>query len=183
MIWVVGCGWFITVLGGFGLWERYEATPGPAGPAPAVDQVGASCWHITVFAHPRCPCFKATLHELAELSRAVPEAHVRVVFVRPEGCPEGWERGEWWEAANEIPGVEVECDPTGAEAQRFGAVTSGQAVLMDPAGRVVFRGGLTPGRGRMGESAGRRAVLAWVRAGSGAATAPVYGCPLGVPPE
>ena len=104
------------------------------------------------------------------------------MFVCPEGSPEDWERGAAWEDAAHIAGVEVVRDPTGAEAHRFGAETSGQAVLTDPTGRVVFRGGLTAGRGRTGASAGRRAVLAWVDSGDGAAAAPVYGCAAVYPP-
>jgi hypothetical protein len=83
-----------------------------------------------------------------------------------------------WESATRIAGAEVVCDPTGEEARRSGAETSGQAVLTDPTGRVVFRGGLTRARGRTGPSAGCRAVSEWVASGSGADSAPVYGCPL-----
>jgi hypothetical protein len=42
----------------------------------------------------------------------------------------------------------------------------------------VFRGGLTRGRGKAGESPGRRAVLDWIHTGAGPGEAPVYGCPL-----
>ena len=34
-IWVIGFGWFATVLGGFWIWERYEGTPGAVGPGAA----------------------------------------------------------------------------------------------------------------------------------------------------
>jgi hypothetical protein len=112
---------------------------------------------------------------------AAPDLSVRVVFVRPAGCPDGWERGGGWELAAGVPGAELACDTTGDEARRFGAETSGHAVLTDPAGAVVFRGGLTPARGRTGESPGRQAVLAWVNSGGGAETAPVFGCPLFTP--
>jgi hypothetical protein len=175
-IWVIGFGWLATVLSGFWFWERYDATPGTERPG-ATASAASNHWQLIVFAHPRCPCTRATLHELAELG-AVSQLSVRVVFVRPPGAPVGWERGDVWESAARIAGVEVRSDPTGAEAQRFGAETSGQAVLVDPGGHVRFRGGLTNGRGRTGASAGRLAVLAWVGGKEGPPTGPVYGCPL-----
>ena len=176
--WLFGSVWLSAVAGGFWAWERYDATPGPAGASTvATDATGAGNWRLTVFAHPRCPCTRATLAAAADIAGAAPEVGVRVLFVRPPGSPEGWERGDSWELATRIPGAEVACD-TDTAARRFGAETSGHAILTDPSGRVVFRGGLTPARGRAGEGVGRRAVLDWVSGRSGPATAPVFGCPL-----
>lgn len=176
--WAVAALWLASVGCGFWLWERYDSTPGlTAEPAPpsAPDAPAGGGWNLTLFGHPRCPCFRASLGELADVIRTNPELSVRVVFVCPPGA--GWERGDTWDVASRLPGVAVRGDP-GAEAKRLGAATSGHAVLTDPTGRVVFRGGLTPARGRTGASAGRQAVLAWTRTGNGAPTAPVFGCPL-----
>ncbi|HUR53184.1 MAG TPA: hypothetical protein VMZ71_03580 [Gemmataceae bacterium] len=79
--------------------------------------------------------------------------------------------------------MEVECDRDGATARKFGAETSGHAVLTDPTGRVVFRGGLTQARGRTGASEGRNAVTVWVSGGVGATVTPVFGCPLFAPAD
>jgi hypothetical protein len=177
LVWVLESVWFATALAGFWLWERTDATPGTVRPPEQLtNRAVPGRWSVTVFAHPRCPCLRATLHEVASLS--APEFSTRVVFVRPARAPDGWERGEMWELAARIPGVEVACDERGAEARRVGAETSGYAVLTDPNGRVVFRGGLTRGRGRTGESAGRQAVAAWIAGRPGAGAAPVFGCPL-----
>jgi hypothetical protein len=165
--------WLGGVAGGFAAWEAYDAKPGqqaggaapPAGPA----------WTLTFYAHPHCPCTRAGLAELAELARDAPQLDVTVVFVRPAGAEPGWERSAAWDA---VPGAHVRCDAGGAEAARVGALTSGQAVLTDHTGRVAFRGGLTRGRGRVGESPGRRAVLAILRGEEAPDAAPVYGCPL-----
>lgn len=177
-VWVAGCVWLAAALCGFAVWERYDATPGAAGAAPADLPAARGRWALTVVVHPHCPCGRATLRELAELAAAAPDLAVRVLVVRPGGTPDGWERGEAWELAARVPGAEVECDVNGDEARRLGTETSGAAVLADPSGRVVFRGGLTAARGRVGASAGRSAVLAWVEGGVGAAEAPVFGCPL-----
>jgi len=165
--------WLGGVAGGFAAWEAYDATPGPqaAGAAPPT----GPAWALTFYAHPHCPCTRAGLAELAELARAAPELDVTVVLVRPAGAEPGWERSPAWDA---VPGARVRCDADGAEAARVGAVTSGHAVLTDGAGRVAFRGGLTRARGRVGESPGRRAVLAILAGGEAPAEAPVYGCPL-----
>ena len=176
--WLIGCAWLSAVAGGFWAWERYDATPGPVGAgAVAVDEA-VGRWRLTVFAHPHCPCTRATLGEVGGIASAAPELSVRVLFVRPPGARADWESGESWGRAARVPGAAVARDEDGVQARRFGAETSGQAVLTDPAGRVVFRGGLTAARGRVGESAGRRAVLDWVGGRTGAAAAPVYGCPL-----
>lgn len=183
-VWGIVFVWVGIVTAGFVIWERYENTPGAVGPPPAVaPDPGPPRWRLTVFLHPRCPCSRATVAEIAEVVRQAPDLSARVVFVSPAVTPAGWERGEACDATAAIPGVGLDTDPDGSEARRLGAKTSGQAVLTDPAGRVVFRGGLTRGRGRAGESAGRRAVLDWITRGDGAATAPVFGCPLFTPDE
>jgi hypothetical protein len=181
-VWTATAAWLAAVVVGFWLWERYDTTPGAAG-EPAAARSSPGRWQLTVFAHPHCPCTRASLRELADISRGTPGLSVRILFVRPAGAPAGWERGEAWDEAANVSGAEIACDATGAEARSAGAETSGFAILTDPTGLAVFRGGLTPARGRGGESAGRRAVLAWLGGGNGPATAPVFGCPLFTPDE
>jgi hypothetical protein len=181
ILWVLGAAWLGAVAAGFGAWERFERTPGAASSKSIVDAPAGDRWHLSLFVHPRCPCVRPMLDELNEIHAAAPDLDIRVVFVRPEGVEADWERGELWDAVRQMTCVEVVSDPDGAEAKRYGAKTSGQAVLMDPSGRAVFQGGLTRGRGTPGEGPGRRAVLQWIRDGRGAESAPVYGCPLFTP--
>jgi hypothetical protein len=176
-VWVLASCWVVLVLCGFWRWERYDRTAGAAGLGTTQADKAAGRWRLTVFAHPHCPCSRATLRELDALARANPALATRVLFVRPSDSPSGWERGDAWDAATGILGVEVACDD-GAAAGACGAKTSGHAVLTDPTGRAVFRGGLTRARGRAGTSEGRNAVEAWVGGGTGAAVARVFGCPL-----
>jgi hypothetical protein len=102
---------------------------------------------------------------------------------RPEGAGEGWERTDLWQRASAIPGVCVVTDPCGAEARRFGAATSGQAMLYDPAGKLLFCGGITGARGHAGGNAGFDAVLQRFQVASAMPTTqtPVYGCELFAP--
>lgn len=173
--------WLAGVAAGFAVWDRYDATPGTQ--AAAAGEPGAAPWTLTLYAHPHCPCTRASLGELAELARDLPPGvRVRVVFVRPAGAEPGWERAASWDAAAAIPGVAVTCDADG-DAARAGAATSGHVVLTDAAGRVAFRGGLTRGRGRVGESAARRTILGVVAGERASGEAPVYGCPLANEPR
>lgn len=180
-IWICGAVWLAAVLAACGVWEWYDATPGTAGePHPTAVGDGTSGWRMTVFLHPNCPCSRETIRQAAALATECPGLTVTLVFVRPNGTPLGWERGEAWTEAERL-GVVVVSDPDGRAARSAGAETSGAAVLTDPSGRVVFHGGLTPARGRGGECAGRQAVLKWVRGEAAMTTCPVFGCPLSTP--
>jgi hypothetical protein len=164
----------------------YQAGPGTLGAAPAdwpaSDGLGpvAGRFTLLLFAHPHCPCTRASLQELSWVAaRASDKADVCVLFVRPPGAPDGWERTGTWTAATAIPGVRVWADEDGREARRFGVQTSGQVLLYDSRGRLVFRGGITAGRGHQGDNPGRRALLARLAsAEEGLGEAPVFGCPL-----
>ncbi|HUR59158.1 MAG TPA: hypothetical protein VM029_15690, partial [Opitutaceae bacterium] len=93
--------------------------------------------------------------------------------------PADWPHTDLWRRAAAIPGVKVLTDVDGRAAARFGAVTSGQALLFDTAGRLLFSGGITGARGHQGDNAGRRAVVARVFGRETApAHTPVFGCSL-----
>ncbi len=147
VIWAAAC------VGGLVGLARYRATAGdPAAvpdrwPAAAGLPLAAGADTLVVVVHPRCPCSRATVDDLAGLLARCPPGRLRttVLFVRPAGVPAGWERTALYEAAAAVPGVAVVVDDGGRAAAAFGATTSGQAALYDPAGRLLFAGGLTPG--------------------------------------
>jgi len=178
--------WLFVVLGGSVLLWRYKSTPGPAGFAPAewptASRVERSPTLPTMimFAHPHCPCSRASVGELAVvMSRASGGLVSHVLFNRPSSETEDWTDTDLWRSASAIPGVKVSVDVDGEEAHRFGASTSGHAVLYDARGRLVFAGGITNARGHAGDSEGRRAVLAFLLQGArGRSQAPVFGCSL-----
>jgi len=158
-------------------WPAASAVPRTAG-KPA----------LVLMAHPKCPCTRATLGELEGIVADTRGAlDVSVLFVIPRGFDRAWAHADLWQHAAAIPGVRLIEDPEGREAQRFGAYTSGQALLYDGAGRLAFAGGITPGRGHEGDNAGRDAIVACVRpqdhtlarvAAHEAVQTPVYGCAL-----
>jgi hypothetical protein len=183
---LVWCG--MTAFGFWRLWE-YETTPGAVRPSPRCWPAGASVPldpsrpTLVLLAHPRCPCTQAGLDELERLlARCQGLVTVHVLVYKPGRSPAGWEQTRLWRRAAAIPGVTVRPDEDGAEAYRFGAATSGTALLYDSGGRLLFRGGLTNTRGHAGDSVGCQAIRALL-AGKPAPTAetPVYGCPLGQP--
>ena len=164
----------------------YGNTPGRAGAAPArwpaLAGLALVDAHPTLvmLAHPRCPCTRASLRELERLV-AETNGGLRgyVLFTRPDGAPEGWERTDLWRTAEAIPGLCTAVDPDGAIARRLGAHTSGQVLVYDRTGELVFQGGLTAARGHEGASRGRDAIRRLVETGT--PTEPetaVFGCPL-----
>jgi hypothetical protein len=184
---VLGAIWIACVVAGLAFLMRYDNEPGLAATPPDVWPVDATIRRVDgqptliMLAHPQCDCTRASLGELAELlARAPSRARAFVVFVRPEGVNPGWERtGGLWDRAAGIPDVTVLADERGREAKRFGVHTSGQALLYDAGGHLVFSGGLTPARARTGNSAGRTAILAWLQGERVAiTTSPVFGCYL-----
>jgi hypothetical protein len=133
---------------------------------------------LVLFLHPNCSCSRATLAELDRiLARCGDGLALRLVFGPPQ-WPSG-SGGSLFQRARQIPGGVIVQDFAGSEIRRFGAKTSGQALLYAPDGRLLFQGGLTPSRGHEGDNRGREAVISFVTQGQcpDRATA-VFGCSL-----
>jgi hypothetical protein len=170
-----------------GLW-KYESTPGTPACSPlhwpADTHVARALGlpTLVLLAHPRCPCSRATIGELSNLmTECQGRLTATVLVLRPTQVPDGWERTDLWNTAAAIPGVSVVSDTAGDEARRFGAATSGQALLYGIDGRLLFAGGITESRGHSGDNAGRAAVALLVlgrRQAAHATFGPVFGCPL-----
>lgn len=181
---LVVCG--AVIVCGFGLLERYAATPGKPGipqkkwPAQSSIPRPDTLPTLIMLAHPKCPCTRSSIDELAVVMRhCAGRVNGFVAFFRPGDAPEGWEQTDLWRSAAAIPGIKVISDINGREAQRFGAATSGSVVLYDQTGRLRFSGGITRSRGMSGESDGRKTVIALITGESSILTAtPVYGCQL-----
>jgi hypothetical protein len=138
---------------------------------------------LLVIAHPHCPCTRATVEELAKImARAKGSVDARVVFVIPRGLDQEWAETDLYRAASAIPGVHTYLDSNGEIAGRFGAATSGQALLYGADGRLQFAGGITPGRGHGGDNAGSDAIVSIIDSRSAIlASTPVFGCGLATP--
>lgn len=178
-------GWAILASAGVIYLDRYESLPGATIDSPAF--MSASELHknaknlptLLVFAHPQCPCTWATIHELEQL---VAHAHglieVRMLFLQPANEPRDWVESALWQQAVKIPGVIVS-DINEKQLERFGEVTSGQTMLYDPSGNLIFSGGITDGRGHEGDNPGRSSIENYLLTNSiSVHQTPVYGCAL-----
>ncbi len=135
---------------------------------------------MLVFCHPHCPCTRATLAELSRLmGRCGDKLDAYVLFDRPAHATADWDRTSLREQGESIPGVTVLTDVGGDQGLLFNVRTSGEVLLYDSRGQLVFHGGITPARGHEGYSAGRKKIEEFTTMGGpDRVTTPVFGCPL-----
>lgn len=184
VLFILAIVWGALVFAGLVLVWRYKLTPGATAQTPASWPVESRVMRATdrptlvMVAHPRCDCTRASLSELerllAQAGPAKPRTHV--VFLR-------WvtTETETYKRAQAMPGVEVFVDEGGEEARRFGATTSGETMLYDAAGHLVFHGGITSARGHEGASVGRSRILSFLQSTpekTGLPSSPTFGCGL-----
>jgi len=171
---------------GFLLLVDYDTTPGAGARAPRhwastalIEPLAGKCT-LVMFAHPHCPCTRASIAELSVLmTRCQDKVHAIVLFLKPGGFPPGWEKTDLWYEASRIPGVTVTTDEDGAASRQFAAVTSGQTFVYSTAGSLLFSGGITASRGHAGDNEGLETAVAAIAAGTPApGPALVFGCPL-----
>jgi len=181
-----GSLWLLAVGTGFALVLNYQNTGGRAGTAPEHWPSGTQImldskqYTLVMFAHPRCPCTRASLEELNRLlAQSRGRVAAQVVFFKPVTNSNDWQQTDLWRSATAIPGVAVHEDLNGAQARLFGAETSGYVLLYDTNGQLLFRGGITGSRGHAGENAGEDAVASILAGNAVSLTqTPVYGCSL-----
>jgi hypothetical protein len=179
-------GWLATVVTGMAMLSAYASTPGAPAKAPLEWPVASTIGRhagtatVLVFAHPNCPCTRATLAELDRLLAHVDgRADVHVVIWQPDETDSASAETSLADLAAAIPHVQVQWDSGGQEAARFGVATSGEVLLYDGSDRLRFAGGITGARGHMGDNAGSDALLMQLTAASEeAASSPVFGCGL-----
>jgi hypothetical protein len=182
--------WIVTVGGGMRALVVYSSTAGLKGQAPSRWPDGivrpAGLPTLVMVLHAHCPCSRASVEELSRLLTVCRgRVAARALFVKPAGLDRGWVRTDLWDSAASIPGVEVVCDDDGEMARRFGARTSGDTLLFDEVGELLFHGGITGARGHSGDNTGRSAIVSLLcdperpAAGQDACVhSLVFGCPL-----
>ena len=189
--------WLGLAIAGLSVLWRFDNAPGVGATPPARWPASSALTRspgqptLVLLAHPQCSCTLATLDELGEaLARAQQRPKTYVLFLKPEGFANGWEQTESWRIAAALPGVTVVRDDSGREAGRFGAATSGQTLLFDGEGNLLFSGGITAARGHAGDNAGRSELVSLLNRDSSPRAAgltsgqpprdatSVFGCPL-----
>lgn len=166
--------WSFVLLGGIGTFLNYEFTPGLKKETPSQWPKDTKIqrvydFQLIAFFHPFCPCSQASLDELQHLLKTR-NFHTSILIATYD------QHSPIWKKAQSLNAFICE-DPNGDEAKRFGAMTSGHICLYDPAGRLIFSGGITPSRGHRGDNPGKQSILS-ATAGQSMLTTPVFGCPI-----
>ena len=186
---LLAAAWLIVV--GIGLihFQHYNATAGGFGQVEDAWPDNSRLRHpgsgktLLMFAHPRCPCTRASLKELA-LALADIDCDIKatVVFFRPDGADAGWTDTDLVCRAAEIKGLKIIWDDGGRLADLYRVETSGHVLVFDQDGALLFSGGITSMRGHEGSNGGFDALVHSLTDSSArAGDSPVFGCPLGTP--
>ncbi len=178
--------WLLGTASGFGILIKYQSTEGSVGKIPPGWPKGAqvvldqSRDTLIMFAHPQCPCTRASIEELNRLmAKSQGQLTAQVYFFRPHDQQSDWAKTDLWRSAAAIPGVSVHEDIDGTQAQLFGAETSGYVLLYDIRAQLLFSGGITESRGHAGDNAGEDTIVSQVSGEVGSLKqTPVYGCSL-----
>jgi hypothetical protein len=191
--------WLLAVAMGLGYLMNYANRPGDQGSPvktwPGVNGVQHSAAKPTLllFAHPQCPCTRASIQELSViLAQCRDRVDCRVLFYQSEAQQLEWVNSPCWRQAESIPGIQLVRDWDARLAGEFGVRTSGHALLYAPSGQLLFEGGITPSRGHQGENGGSQKLLALIESAFSNDTAVmlqsvrtethhVFGCPLQAP--
>lgn len=135
--------------------------------------------------HPRCPCTFASVREMSQVLGSPnldddDRPDLYVVLAVPSEAENAWRETAVVEAATRLPNARLVVDSEGRTTKRFGATTSGTALLFDPSGEVLFAGGVTGSRGHEGANTGATTLerLLTGAAGEAADGTPVFGCRL-----
>ncbi|HLM01507.1 MAG TPA: hypothetical protein VK400_10680 [Pyrinomonadaceae bacterium] len=179
--------WLSIAVGGVFYLAQYENTPADKNVSypltfPPESRLGRDAGRPTLlfFAHPKCPCTRASLRELERLTAQVDgRLQAYVVFIKPKGESEEWMETDLRTKAEAIPNVRVVIDEDERETRIFGAQTSGLTLLYDRDGNLRFDGGITAARAHEGDNAGSRAIFEIITKDVFKTTeTAVFGCPL-----
>lgn len=170
--------WLGLIVGGQILLLRYnfaagKTTPGPKG-IPTLKRA-----RLFVALHPRCPCSRATVRELAKiLTRAADSSDVTALMFKPASEPDSWTEGGLAEDCRRMK-CQVRPDPDGTLAAALGSLTSGAVALYDANGKLRYQGGITAARGHEGDNLGEKAVIEILQGSKKSYQGmPVFGCPI-----
>jgi hypothetical protein len=174
--------WILLLAVGFGGLLRYEGASSPFKPAPASD--GAphtnSEASLIIALHPKCPCSRASVAELFKIySHATNKFKITVLAYKPAAEADSWIETDSIRDLRRVH-ANIVVDRDGAEAAHNGMTTSGQVILYDATGNLVFNGGITSSRGHQGDNFGEQAALDQINGVSQRlfVSKPVFGCSL-----
>jgi hypothetical protein len=164
----------------------YESRPGAIGAAPLLNNssttaVRTSTPYLIMFAHPHCPCTRASLEELQQLLADFPDLKATVYFYKPSSFEKGWEKTELWRKSLDNSRLQAIVDIDGRMAKLFNASTSGEVLVYDRNDKLMFSGGITAARGHVGDNFGVDAIADMLRNPEKETipkVTPVFGCAI-----
>lgn len=183
-IWISICAFLTAQLVEFGTKPGEQALVMNNFPAASKLKLANGKFTIVAFLHPQCPCSKASVAELEELmEKCGQNANAYALFLKPVGCLEKFAKSDLFEQTSKIKNVQSIVDENGQEADIFGSRTSGQMMVYNPEGHLVFSGGITSARGHFGENRGLDAAIQSISEQKKPTPntfncTDVYGCPL-----
>lgn len=161
--------WIVAIVCAFGSFERYSSTAGAEGNPGRRTSSGQ--WELVVAVHPKCPCSRASLRKLADLTqREAGRLSATILLWQPAG--------NTWPLPVDVPGAKIVTDTEGKFARELGLETSGHAVLYRPDGTMAFSGGLTRSRGSEEPGGGVAAIRKTLAGDPETTRARVFGCSL-----
>ncbi|MGC3972620.1 MAG: hypothetical protein QM775_36330 [Pirellulales bacterium] len=120
--------WGLLVIAGMAMLTAYANEPGATGEPPQRSrsanpglQETSHKFQLSMFVHPRCPCSRASVRELARiLSRGSSNVDATIYLYRPGRETDDWTAGDLRASAEQIPGLHVQTDPDGRRAAEMG---------------------------------------------------------------
>jgi hypothetical protein len=185
-IWMLAALIWLGVVGGGYAWLlRYSFAAGQTAttphrlPASLASLPSSTRAQFFLALHPRCPCSRATVRELAKiLSRAPGTMDVTVLAYKPADKPDSWLEGELLNDCRRM-NCRICPDPDGKLAASLGNLTSGGVALYDANKRLRYQGGITASRGHEGDNIGESAVIEILQGRRDShKPLPVFGCPI-----
>lgn len=163
----------------------YTSKPGVMQPAPKTFPLQSAIPFsqerplLLAFAHPECPCTRASFYNQEDLVKACGEdLDTYFVFYLPDSKQADFQDAWLINAARRNPNIRLIEDRNGEEAKRFHVHTSGQALIYDRRGKLAFQGGVTVARGHAGESPGPHAIRSFLQDHQPQTKSAVYGCSI-----
>jgi hypothetical protein len=181
---VLGLTWVGAAIIGGRVVLNYESTPGTIGVVSKSWPTDSSITRdsdrptLVMAVHPQCPCTRASVAELAQIvARTQNKMRLIFLFYTPKDSGVDWRNTDLHREVAQIPGAAIVTDIDGAEAQRFGAETSGHTFLFDSKGRLLFDGGITASRGHSGDNVGENDIVSLINSQTANQTRTlVFGC-------
>lgn len=178
--------WLISLVIGLKiLWDYHTTASAQQKKTPRIHstsllQLASQQPTLIMFAHPQCPCTKASILELQGIEQKLRGlVQIKIFFIQPASKDRSWVESSSWALAKMIPSAEVSVDRLGAMAKLFNAEISGEIALYSREGAPIFEGGITPSRGHVGDNHGTQSIIEAVRTGiASIKRTQVYGCGL-----